>query len=413
MSGFDDFLNSLVQQSPPQPSPEGDPAAAADFLDSVTSGRYAAPPMTTAPPQNMTPMPAEASDDGLRDIAGSGTPPVQSPSLASPPNAAPKAPADEVADFVAYRQLLNGDQGKLDRARAATADRDRTLNLAQAAGDFGAGMAGVKVDPAYYNAAHEQNAATVKGAEGDVERNRKLVQDFMNNKRAEAVAKENREARLQASHDAAAMRNMVFQQGMEEKAAKRFTTFGDALDPDKNRAGNFGTQQQIVYNAKKIQQLAAQFPDLNLPPAQVAELAQATAGMLSNGNHAAESTVDRYVPKSVGRSAAELQQWITNKPQGAEQQAFVKQMLDTAARERQLAESNVKDIKFKRVAQFSDLQKKDPATFNAILESHEVDPDEYATYQSNGFKMPKASAPGSGAGNDALESEMRKRGLLK
>jgi hypothetical protein len=395
MAELDDFLDSLVKQAPT--STPVDPAAAV-----AQTG------------ENSTPV-SPADYDTMLASRGpaSSLAPTSAPTPSPGAGATPKSPQDEVADFIAYQNLLHGDQDKLDKARAAASESNKGLNLAQAAGDFGAGMAGVKVDPAYYNSAREQNATAVKGAESDVERNRKLVQDYMNNKRAEEVAKDNREARIQAAKDNAALRTQLFQQGQEEKANKRFATFGDALDPDKNRAGNFGTQQQIVYNAKKIEQLAAQFPDLNLPPAQVAELAQATAGMLSNGNHAAESTVDRYVPKSVGRSEAELAQWITNKPKGAEQQAFVKQMLDTAARERQLAESNVRDIKFKRVAQFGDLQKKDPDTFNAILQSHEVDPEEYSEYQKNGFKMPKASAPAGGGSNDALEAEMKKRGLLK
>lgn len=343
--------------------------------------------------------------------------PARTPAPAAAQGATPPDPLKkQIADFLATRDALGDkdDQAKLDQVRAEQADKNKMLNLAQAAGDFGAGMAGVKVDPGYYNAARDQSAQAIAGAQSDVDRNRKLVQDFLNNQRAVEVAKDNRDARIQAMKDNQALRMQLFQQNQQEKDAKRFGSFGDALDPDKSRAGNFGAQQQIVYNAKKLEALSSQFPDGNMPPAQVAELAQATANMLSGGNGAAESTVNRYVPSSVGRDAASITQWITNKPQGAQQQAFVKQMLETGQRERTLAEQNVKQIKYQRVSQFGDLQKKDPGTFNAVLLSHDIDPGEFAAYQQNGYKLPQASptSPTAGGGNDALAAEMKKRGLL-
>lgn len=181
---------------------------------------------------------------------------------------------------------------------------------------------------------------------------------------------------------------------------KQAQSLGDALDPDKSRAGNFGQQQNIVYASNKLKALAQQFPDGNMPPAQVAELAQATANMLGGGSNGAESTIARYVPNTVDRTAAGIAQWITNAPQGAGQQAFVKQMLETGQREGALAQSNVNKIKFSRVAGFGELQKKDPATFNQVLLSHDVDPDEYAAYQKSGFKTraPQTTTPAAAAG---------------
>lgn len=203
------------------------------------------------------------------------------------------------------------------------------------------------------------------------------------------------------------------QSKMEGTDNKRYTSLGDALDENKGRAGEFGRQVQFVNNADRVLQLAKQFPDLNLPPAQMGELASASASLIGGGSGAAEGTINRFVPKTLAGSAAGLAQWLTSEPHGAGQQAFVKQMMDTAQRERDLAASKLQAVKMSRVAQYSDLSTKDPAKFNAVLESHGIDPAQYADYQKNGYKAPTPTKPTTNPSPDGLEDEMRKRGLLK
>lgn len=103
--------------------------------------------------------------------------------------------ASEVAEFIKYKALTGDDKAALEKVREKQNERLKSANLAQAFGDFGASLAGQKVDGEYYDAIRKQSGDEIKGAETDIERNRKLVQDFMGNKRAETIARENREMR--------------------------------------------------------------------------------------------------------------------------------------------------------------------------------------------------------------------------
>ncbi len=168
------------------------------------------------------------------------------------------------------------------------------------------------------------------------------------------------------------------------------TKLGDAIDENKGRSGELGRQVQFANNADRALVLGKQFSDGNLPPAQMAELATSVGALLAGSGHAAEGTISRFVPSTASGSVAQIQQWLTSEPKGAGQQAFVRQLLDTAQRERDLALDKVKGVKFGRVAQFN-VDPTDPQVA-AILKSHGVDPDEYQEYVKGGYKMPAAAA---------------------
>lgn len=173
------------------------------------------------------------------------------------------------------------------------------------------------------------------------------------------------------------------------KVSRRFTAMSDALDEDKARTGEFGRQKQFVNNADRVLALRTQFPDGNLPPAQMAEFATSVASLIGSGSHAAEATVGRYVPHTSSGTVADIVQYLSNDPQGAGQQGFVKLMTDTAERERGLAQSKLKAVKYQRVASFGDMENRDKDRFNEILESQGVDPEEYQQFKKNGYKFPE------------------------
>lgn len=182
--------------------------------------------------------------------------------------------------------------------------------------------------------------------------------------------------------------------GNDEKTNKRFSNFGEALDENKGRTGEFGRQAQFVNNSDRVLVLGQQFPDGNLPPAQMGELAQATAALVSGGSHGAEATVKRYVPHTFSGSAAGIEQWLSSDPKGAKQQGFAKLMFETANREKSLAQGKIEGIKYSRVAQFGDLEKRDPETFNAVLMSHGIEPDKYKQFKAGGYRAPQQSPAG-------------------
>lgn len=188
---------------------------------------------------------------------------------------------------------------------------------------------------------------------------------------------------------------------------KQLGQFGDALDPNKGRAGEFGKQQAQVNSAKRVEALGDQFPDGNLPKSQMGELALATANLVSAGNHAAEATVSRLVPSSAAGNAAALQSWLESEPTGANQQAFAKLMFETAKRERAVAEKNLLETKLSRVSQYEHLAgdpgSKQEQRFQSVMKSKGISPEVYDQYKQNNFQTlaPKAVVPDPGLASAA------------
>lgn len=107
---------------------------------------------------------------------------------------------------------------------------------------------------------------------------------------------------------------------------------------------DLGRNQAVSTSAQKIQALGAQGATQagGLTPSQMEELAASTAALLQNGSAGAQGTIRRLVPKTIGGDAASLKSYIKGLPVGAGQQAFVDQMLETARREQELAQDNIK-----------------------------------------------------------------------
>ena len=79
-----------------------------------------------------------------------------------------------------------------------------------------------------------------------------------------------------------------------------------------------------------------------LSPAQIEEMAVASGNLVSGGTGSAISIVNAMVPNTRGTVEARVKEWLTNAPQGTDQQAFVDRMAETAVRERALANEKIK-----------------------------------------------------------------------
>jgi len=132
----------------------------------------------------------------------------------------------------------------------------------------------------------------------------------------------------------------------------------------------------------------------------MSELASSTASLSNGGGHAAEGTINQYLPPTVSKTEAGITQWLTNNPQGSGQQKFAQMMFDTAQREKDLASSKVNAVKLSRVADYKDLAQKDPQRFNIALQSHGIDPKDYAEFASNNYQVPQRIANPNGVGQD-------------
>ncbi|MGZ3770058.1 MAG: hypothetical protein ACXVCP_00400 [Bdellovibrio sp.] len=149
------------------------------------------------------------------------------------------------------------------------------------------------------------------------------------------------------------------------------------LDADAGRTGNFGKISGTLISAQKLEQLTAQHPDGNLDPRQMEEYALGLANMVSNGSGAARSQVEALVPHTFWGKAQSVKEWLLNNPQGAEQQAFVKRMSETVQREKELAQTQLNQIRESRLTSHKAYSKADPEGFKSQLLSYGMNPDDY------------------------------------
>lgn len=155
--------------------------------------------------------------------------------------------------------------------------------------------------------------------------------------------------------------------------AKRFTEFGKDLNEGMaSSRSDYGKQQQLVSAADRVSQLGEQAKTQpgGLDKRQIHELAIATAGLVSSGGVAAQSTIESLVPHSMGGDAAGLEEWLLGSPQGAKQQAFVDRMLETADREKFLASEKIKGTKSGVLQMYSDLKDRDPERYNKLVQAN-------------------------------------------
>lgn len=154
-----------------------------------------------------------------------------------------------------------------------------------------------------------------------------------------------------------------------ESSQKQISKLAETLDPTKGRTGQFGQYQKNIDAADQILVLAQQQPDLNFDKRQMKEVALATARLLSGGSVAAQSTIKDLTPSSLRGDIGKVQEWLTNTPTGTEQRAFVKRMLETASREKQLNQGKIAVTQQQRLTQFNGLKDKSPEQYQNVVQS--------------------------------------------
>lgn len=149
----------------------------------------------------------------------------------------------------------------------------------------------------------------------------------------------------------------------------------DDIDPDKNRAGNFGQISNRHLKAQNLAVLArdAQGNIANLPSVQQQELAEGMANLITGGGASSEGRVMSLVPKSLRGDTQKVKSWLLNAPLGADQQKFTQMMLDTIDREATQAQKQMGVIMKRRLAAHKFLKQHDPEGFNSILQSYGLD----------------------------------------
>jgi hypothetical protein len=179
---------------------------------------------------------------------------------------------------------------------------------------------------------------------------------------------------------------------------KELISFGADLDPTGGRAGEFGKNYARTQAATALLALATdeQGRPRNLTPQQMPELSQALAALISRASSGAQAQIEHLTPHSLVGNSAAIIQWLTNEPTGTNQVAFVRNMVETALRERDVASKALADTARSRISKHQGLIKSNPEEARATLKAYGLDPSLIDNYGSNNHGA-GAQSPSSGS----------------
>lgn len=171
-------------------------------------------------------------------------------------------------------------------------------------------------------------------------------------------------------------KNIQLSERQDQVDTKRFDTLSKALTSEiASSRSAFGKAANIKRAADSIDQMVGSADPNNLDNRQIGELARNLDAMLSSGQ-ATIGGMKKLIPETSLGSAAKIEEWLLNQPKGAQQGEFVKRMMDTVHRERDLAGQQIKQTQGKIFGSYKDLQKKHPEKYQELLESHGLVPDD-------------------------------------
>jgi hypothetical protein len=240
----------------------------------------------------------------------------------------------------------------------------------------------------------------------------------------EDIAKETNQTRediaKQSAADRANNRDITLGQKNDQRTADRLSKMSKDLDPSAMVRGAFSISKQVMDRADRLRTLddaITAYQNGNADSRQIEELAIGMNSLLSGSNTGAQEQVKMLVPKTAIGNASKMYEFLSGNPQGTNQKAFVDRMMQTVEREKQTAQNQINKTRFSRIAQYKDVEEKDPIGFNDVLRSWEINPDEYHAWKTAGYKQPDvAKMPGmAGAGGSvqefATEAEAEAAGL--
>lgn len=174
-----------------------------------------------------------------------------------------------------------------------------------------------------------------------------------------------------------------------ENTARIFSTLG--VDPNKNFT---------LEDAKKIKPETLD----KATKMQVVESAVELNRLLAGRGVPAASTLQKLIPDNVDIRVADLQQKLTSKPTEAEQGAYLKQIIEIAARMRDYLKLQNLQLNQQLIPGFSLIKKYNPEGYKDLLTVHNLmDIDEYKDYlKSKEYKQfnPKADTKESKEGKE-------------
>lgn len=170
-----------------------------------------------------------------------------------------------------------------------------------------------------------------------------------------------REAKLQAQKEE-----------KDKEVNKRFEKLAERISGE--RAGSrtgMGKLSQVMRSAEQIEKVVEGRDYNNLDSREIAELARQLDAILSGGSPTI-SGMKKLIPDAMSGDAAKIQEYLFSVRKSAGMGTFVKQMLDTVARERELAKNKLAEAQLKLAAGSLDLARDYPERWNTIMVKHDL-----------------------------------------
>lgn len=185
---------------------------------------------------------------------------------------------------------------------------------------------------------------------------------------------ERRAERLETAKYRQATLSLAKSNALDEKMAKRASELNKALvEETASSRSPFGKAANIKRSAEAIEQLAAQIPNPNdLDSRQIKEIARSLDAMLSQGA-ATVSGTKGLVPSSLSGDINSIFEYVSNIPRGQKQGEFVKRMIETVKREKELAQTQIDKTKGKILGGYADVRKNKPELYQEILSRHNIE----------------------------------------
>lgn len=164
----------------------------------------------------------------------------------------------------------------------------------------------------------------------------------------------------------------------------------------------FGKSANILRSAEAIEVLVNQQPPGQMDSRQITELARSLDAMLSQGAATIAGT-QKLIPHSMSGDAAKIAEYISNQPKGAGQAKFIKRMIETVEREKNLAHTQIKREAQKMLSSYADLAKKQPEAWKLMLREQGLPEDIFESNPSSNIEK--------NIDKDAVAAELKRRGL--
>ena len=183
------------------------------------------------------------------------------------------------------------------------------------------------------------------------------------------AAKEREISRKERAEDRAFAREQL----LSDKDTKDFTKLSEKLTAElASSRSSFGKGANIIRSAEAIETLVSQMNPKDINTRQIQELARGLDAMLSQGA-ATISGTKKLVPESYSADWAKIAEYITSKPKGAGQEAFVKQMMETVEREKETAKRQMRQTQNKILSGYEHLKERYPERYKRMLQEFGAD----------------------------------------